>query len=758
MIRRGVQRSRQSTRRVVLRFESLESRTVLSVDALSALSSATAALTEVKPGLFVRPVSFESVAARFPLLGPHASFGPAAINSAAGPAVSAPYSPAQIRKAYGFDQLPYDGAGQTIAIIDAYDNPTIAGDLANFSNRFGLPAANFVKAIPNGDSYAPESTPGGRTPTYNSGWALEIALDVEWAHAIAPMAKILLVEAASAGGDLFSAVDYAVAQGANQISMSFGGGEFSGVSTLDTHFNKTSVSFFASAGDNGAEVEFPAVSPSVVGVGGTKISLDSAGDKLSETTWNGSGGGTSVYVARPSYQTGFQTSNRRGVPDIAYNADPNSGIYIVNGGSYYSVGGTSAGAPQWAGLAALVNQGRAANGLATIGTGLANGLNTALYALAGGSSYTNSRGDFTDITTGSNGNAATVGYDTATGLGSPVANKLVPDLIAYGVTATPTFAISDAGFETAPVGTRSFSYGTKGSAWTFSTSTGVSGNGSAFTSGNPNAPEGKQVAVLQGQGSFSQSVANWTAGSYSLSLMAAQRGNHGASIESFQVQIDGVTVGTIQPTGTSYAAYSTPAFTVTAGTHQIAFVGTGPTTSDNAAFLDAIAVSPAVVIPTPTPTIVAGDSGFENLPVGAGHYAYGPTGSPWTFVAFAGLTGNGSAFTAGNPNAPEGRQVAFIQREGKIRQSVANWTAGNHTLSFQAAQRGNYGTPDQVLQVFIDDTLVGTIRPTGTLYATYTTPSFAVAAGTHSITFAGTAIPSRGDHTVFIDAVKITSA
>ena len=754
MIRRGVQRSRQSTRRVVLRLESLESRTVLSVDALSALSSATAALTELKPGLFARPVSFESVASRFPLIGANASFGSPAITPAAGPAVSAPFSPAQIRKAYGFDQLPYDGAGQTIAIIDAFDNPTIASDLASFSARFGLPAANFVKAIPNGDSYAPESTPGGKTPTYDGRWALEIALDVEWAHAIAPMAKILLVEASSAGGDLFSAVDYAVAQGANQVSMSFGGGEFNGVSTLDTHFNKTNVSFFASAGDNGAEVEFPAVSPYVVGVGGTKITLDSAGDKLSETTWNGSGGGTSVYLARPGFQTGFQASSRRGVPDIAYNADPNSGIYVVSGGSYYSVGGTSAGAPQWAGLAALVNQGRAANGLATIGTGLANGLNTALYALAGGSSYTNPKGDFTDITTGSNGNVATVGYDTATGLGSPVANKLVPDLIAYGVTETPTFAIGDAGFETALIGTRGFSYGTKGSAWTFVTSTGISANGSAFTSGNPNAPEGKQVAILQGQGSFSQSVANWTAGSYSLSLMAAQRGNHGNSIESFQVQIDGVTIGTIQPTGTSYAAYSTPAFKVTAGTHKIAFVGTGPTTSDNAAFLDAIAVSPAVV----TPTIVAGDSNFENVPVGAGRYAYGPTGSPWTFAATAGLTGNGSAFTAGNPNAPEGQQVAFIQREGKITQSVANWTAGSYTLSFQAAQRGNYGTPDQVLQIFIDDSLVGTIRPSGTSYANSTTSKFAVTAGTHSITIAGTALPSRGDHTVFIDAVKITSA
>ena len=757
MIRRAVHRPRQSSRLIALRLELLESRTVLSVDALSALSSATAALTQVRPGLFASPVSLASVEARFPLIAANASADSATLNPAVGQAATSPFSPAQIRKAYGFDKLPYDGAGQTIAIIDAYDNPTIASDLATFSTRFGLPAANFVKAIPNGNSYAPESTPGGTTPAYNGGWALEIALDVEWAHAIAPLAKILLVEAASASGDaLFSAVDYAVSQGANQVSMSFGGGEFNGVSAINSHFTKTSVSFFASAGDNGAEVEFPAVSPYVVGVGGTTLALDSAGNKISETTWSGSGGGTSAYVARPSYQTGFQTSTRRGVPDVAYNADPSPGIYVVNAGGYYQVGGTSAGAPQWAGLAALVNQGRAANGLASIGSGLTYGLNTALYALAGGTSYSNSRGDFVDITTGSNGNPVTTGYDTATGLGSPVADKLVPDLIAY-TPATTTLAIADAGFETVAVGAGNYAYGPTGSPWTFAGQSGLSGNGSGFTSGNPSTPQGQQVAFIQSGGKISQSVANWTAGNYSISFQAAQRGNYGAPDQTLQVLIDNTLVGTIRPTSSSYAPYQTAVFAVTAGTHTITIAGTA-SQNDHTALIDTVSVAQSATSPTPTPSPTFGvsDAGFETVAVGAGNYAYGPTGSPWTFAGQSGLSGNGSGFTSGNPSTPQGQQVAFIQSGGKISQSVANWTAGNYSISFQAAQRGNYGARDQTLQIFIDNTLVGTIRPDGTSYTTYSTPVFTVTAGTHTITISGTA--SQSDHTALVDAVSINQS
>ncbi len=314
-----------------------------------------------------------------------------------------------------------NGAGQTIAIVDAYDDPTIANDLHVFDRTYGLPDPKFIKATPEGK------------PQFDAGWSSEIALDVEWAHAIAPGATILLVEARSTStSDLFAAVDYAVRAGAKEVSMSFGASAYAGMSASDLHFDHPGVTFIAAAGDNGAEVEYPADSPFVTAVGGTSLTIDTLGDRLAETAWSDGGGGTSPLEARPKYQNGFLTTSARGVPDVSWNANPSTGVSVYNsssGGGWYQVGGTSAGAPAWAGLIALANQGRAIWGKPSLGTGLPYGTNQALYALAGGTSYTNARGDFSDITSGSNGNPAARGYDLATGLGSPVANRLVADLI-----------------------------------------------------------------------------------------------------------------------------------------------------------------------------------------------------------------------------------------------------------------------------------------------------------------------------------------
>ena len=758
MIRRAIKRPSQAARRVSFTWhlEPLEGRRLMTVD----ISSATATLLDgstseiqLGTGLIARPVSLASVQAA----AASATTVSASLSPAVGPAVSGPYTPTQIRHAYGFDQLSYDGTGQTIALIDAYDDPTAASDLASFSSTFGLPAANFQKVYYSGNPNSPVST---TAPAYNSGWALEISLDVQWAHAIAPNAKILLVEAPSASTNaLFGAADYAVSQGASQVSMSFGGGEYNGDSSLDSHFNKPGVSFFASAGDSGAEVEFPAVSPYVVGVGGTTVSLDSSGNKLSETTWSGSGGGVSAYTSRPSFQNGFQTNANRAVPDVSYNADPNSGVYVDRNGSYYAVGGTSAGAPQWAGLAALVNQGRVANGLSTIGTGTTYGLNSVLYALAGGSSYTNPNGDFLDITSGNNNNSsgfgysATAGYDPATGLGSPIANKLVPDLIAYGTsTSTGTPTVSDAGFETVAVGTGSgaYRYNPTGSAWTFNGGAGVAGNGSNFTTGNPAAPGGTQVAFLQNQGSITQTVTGWAAGSYHISFAAAQRGNF-SSAQTLQVLVDGSVVSTIQPSGTSYATYATATFNVTAGNHTITVQGLAPSSGDNTAFLDNLAVTKDTTTNVPT----VSDAGFETVAVGTGSmaYQYNPTGSAWTFNGGAGVAGNGSNFTTGNPAAPGGTQVAFLQNQGSITQTVTGWAAGSYHISFAAAQRGNFSSA-QTLQVLVDGSVVSTIQPSGTSYATYATATFNVTAGNHTITVQGLA-PSSGDNTAFLDNLAI---
>jgi hypothetical protein len=150
-------------------------------------------------------------------------------------------------------------------------------------------------------------------------------------------------------------------------------------------------------------------------------------------------------------------------------------------------------------------------------------------------------------------------------------------------------SVADPGFETPVVGDGNYQYNASGSAWAFSGGSGISGNGSGFTAGNPNAPEGSQVAFLQANGSFSQAV-NFTAGTYTLSFLAAQRANAQNNSQTFQVQIDGQVVGTFTPAGTGYSAYTTDRFAVTAGYHTISFVGLNPHGGDNTAFIDAVSL------------------------------------------------------------------------------------------------------------------------------------------------------------------------
>ncbi|HKD37132.1 MAG TPA: S53 family peptidase, partial [Pirellulales bacterium] len=286
------------------------------------------------------------------------------------------YTPAQIRHAYGFDQTAWNGARQTIAIVDAYDDPTVLTDLQKFDRQFGLADPKLTVA---------KMTSGGRGPVANSGWSMEIALDVEWAHAIAPGANILLVEAVSASlNDLLTAVNYARNQaGVSVVSMSWGAGEFSGEGSFDSFFTTPSghggVTFVASSGDNGAPASWPSISTSVLSVGGTTLSLGAGGSYGGERGWGGSGGGYSSFIGEPTYQRSVQNTGRRSNPDVAYDADPYSGFYVRENNAWYAVGGTSAGAPQWAGLIALANQGRAAAGRAALSTAL-----QAVYSLAAG--------------------------------------------------------------------------------------------------------------------------------------------------------------------------------------------------------------------------------------------------------------------------------------------------------------------------------------------------------------------------------------
>jgi subtilase family serine protease len=333
------------------------------------------------------------------------------------------YTPEQVRLAYGFDQIASQGDGQVIGIVDAFDDPTVESDLGVFTNTFNLPPCT----VANGCLTVVFAS--GTRPITNVGWSMETSLDVQWAHAIAPNAKILLVEAKNGTlGALLGAVPVAVKNGANIVSMSWGSAsEFSLEVALDQFlFNNPSVTYLAASGDSGHNMfGYPAASPLVVAVGGTTLKLDATGNILSETAWFGSGGGISRFYPEPAYQNGFQNSGFRGIPDIAYNANPSTGVPVFDsqGGHWLQVGGTSASAPQWAALTAIANSMRVAKGKSSIGSSF----HTAVYS--------NST-DLFDITKGLNGFCgalcmAGAGYDFVTGLGSPhTARSIVSALVS----------------------------------------------------------------------------------------------------------------------------------------------------------------------------------------------------------------------------------------------------------------------------------------------------------------------------------------
>ncbi|MGC9605248.1 MAG: S53 family peptidase [Minisyncoccia bacterium] len=314
-------------------------------------------------------------------------------------------TPSEVRAAY---HLPASGGSGTVAIISAFHHPSLESDLSAFGAEFMLPGCTQA----DGCLEIHRMASGTKE---NAGWALESALDTEWAHAIAPSAKLLVVEAGSAkGGDLMKAVDYARGRpDVVAVSMSWGGDEFSGETKLDGHFRAANSSpnrpmaFFASSGDDGAGASWPAVSLNVVAVGGT--TLDISKKPVSERAWAGSGGGVSAYESEPPYQRGYsipRSTGKRAIPDVAYAADPDHGFSVYHAKRWYVVGGTSAGAPQWAAIEAL---GRSVTP-------------ERLYADKAGPAP----GDyFRDIKSGSNGACAyyceaRARYDYVTGLGSPV--------------------------------------------------------------------------------------------------------------------------------------------------------------------------------------------------------------------------------------------------------------------------------------------------------------------------------------------------
>ena len=465
-LRRGSRSNRQIASAAGAMIEQLDCRRLLSVVPLRA-APLMPARTAIAPLFTTAQEKFLSS------IYAHPDFDTTAKPDSGG--LSSPYggtTPAEMEGAYGVNNILFgtvagNGSGQTIAIVDAYDYSTALTDLNAFSSYYGLPSFNngggsptFTKYNENGSTTSlPGNDPAGAN---NDDWEEEESLDIEWAHSIAPKANIDLVETNSNSyADLFTGDTTAAGlSGVAQVSNSWGGPEFSGETSYDSTFSHTGVTFLYSSGDDGAYgsdqsgvvvATYPASSPGVVAVGGTSLTVGSGNTYGSETAWGngtlswyygGGGGGISAYESQPSYQTGKVnglSTTQRTEPDISLDANPNTGVPIYDSYDFGPTtpwvdglfGGTSLACPMASGLIAIANQGRQLGGQSYL-----TGSTQTLPDL-----YTLPSTDFHDITSGNNGYAAGTGYDLATGIGSPVANLLVPAL-APTPTGNPTWLSS----------------------------------------------------------------------------------------------------------------------------------------------------------------------------------------------------------------------------------------------------------------------------------------------------------------------------
>ncbi len=333
------------------------------------------------------------------------------VHAQAGVTAPAGYGAADLQSAYS---LPPDGGyGQTVAIVDAYDDPTAAADVAVYRKQYGLPPCTTASGC-----FRKVNQQGGtKYPPANGDWDGEISLDLDMVSAIAPEAHILLVEATNeSNDDLGASVDEAVALGAKFVSNSYGsnytsvagsGENPSETTTMDAYYNHPGVAVIASAGDSGYGVSYPAASQYVTSVGGTTLTADPGSARgWSETAWSGTGSGCSLYEPKPAFQHDIGCANRS-VADVSAIADPNTGVAVYESGTGWNVyGGTSVASPVIAGV------------YADAGTP-ASGTYPNSYPYAAGTGLN-------DVTNGNDGGCtvgylcnAVTGYDGPTGLGTP---------------------------------------------------------------------------------------------------------------------------------------------------------------------------------------------------------------------------------------------------------------------------------------------------------------------------------------------------
>lgn len=318
------------------------------------------------------------------------------------------YNPADLRSAYNLPSASA-GSGQTVAIVDAYDDPNAEADLGVYRSQFGLPPCTTANGC---FRKVNQSGVQGNYPRANGGWAEEISLDLDMVSAICPNCHITLVEASSSSlTNLGTAVNEAAKLGANEISNSYGGSESSSDPSYDaSYFNHPGIAITVSSGDSGYGVEYPAASQYVTAVGGTTLTRAGNSRGWAETAWSGAGSGCSKYDAKPSWQTDAGCAKRT-VADVSAVADPNTGVSVYDSYSYRGLSG-------W---------------LVFGGTSVSSPIIASVYALAGnagsvayGSYPYGHTSSLNDVTSGSNGSCAGSylctagpGYDGPTGFGTP---------------------------------------------------------------------------------------------------------------------------------------------------------------------------------------------------------------------------------------------------------------------------------------------------------------------------------------------------
>ena len=685
----------------------------------------------------------------------------------AGYSVPIGLTPQQVRGAYGIDSIDLkgvvgDGAGQTIAILDAYDDPMLVSstspdfatsDLHQFDVGLGLPdPPSFLKL----DEYGGTDYPAPATGA-GAGWAIEESLDVEWAHAIAPRANILLLEANSAGEDdlMLTAADTARDYpGVSVVSMSFGEPEYAGQTAYDSHFTTPTghngVTFLAGSGDSGSPGEFPASSPNVVAVGATTLFVDGNNQYVGEIGWSGTGGGPSSVYGIPSYQKAVQNSAWRETPDVSFVGDPFSGVAIYDsfdlGASapWTPIGGTSVSSPCWAGLIAIADQFRASAGLDTL-----DGPTQTLPKL-----YSLPASDFHDVTSGSNGGYnAGPGYDEVTGLGSPVADRLVSDLVAP---LSPVAAVTLQTSSTSAV---------YGQAITFMATVGAEVPGSGLPTGAVTFRDGTTVLgsgpiALDSDGTATIDVASLGVGKHTITASYSGDAIFLAGAGSLTESVNQAT------TATTLTAAPAPlvvgqSVTLTAVVDTVS-PGTGVPTGavtfkDGTTTLGTRTLDGAGTATFNTTALAAGTHTFSVSYAGVA--SFGPscasliqvlTAEPTALALATSQSGQSLAFTAlvssvaGGTAIPSGKIAVYsdktllgsysLDTSGRATFSIAAKTAAGHTITVNYTGTGSFLASNACMM------FPAGLVPTSTVVAASTSP----AVFGHAVTFTATVSAALG--------------